>query len=90
MTISPAEYMLDKSPEPPRTVVGFKHVLIIQRKCKITRKMFRVAVNIEDFNSWMNGKLAQYAFSYLTRDEREFLISNYTPAEWAATFGEED
>jgi hypothetical protein len=40
---------------------------------------------------WMHGgKLAQEAFPFLSHEEREFLISGITPAEWHEIFDNKD
>lgn len=45
----------------------------------------------EQYESWaINGKLIQNALPHLNSEEREFLMTGITPAEWEATFGSED
>ena len=40
-------------------------------------------------HSWLDdGMLIQNVFPHLTADEREFLITGITPAEWEEAFGE--
>jgi len=34
------------------------------------------------------GEVAQVAFPHLSADDREFILTGITPAEWAATFPE--
>lgn len=36
-----------------------------------------------------NGELLQNAYPFLNADEREFIKTGITPAEWDATFGKE-
>lgn len=43
--------------------------------CKVCGKSFKINVKREDYVKWLNGELAQYAFPYLTPDERELLIT---------------
>jgi len=40
------------------------------------------------FALWHSGALVQEAFPDLTKDEREFIISGITKAEWDELFGE--
>lgn len=37
-------------------------------------------------DAWHNGELAQRAFPNLSRDEREFIMTGVTPAEWDKVF----
>lgn len=39
---------------------------------------------------WQEGAYIQDAMPDLSLEEREFLISGFTPQQWADTFGEED
>ena len=39
---------------------------------------------------WMEGALIQDVMPNLTPEEREFLMTGITPAEWDATFGDGD
>jgi hypothetical protein len=38
---------------------------------------------------WQRGAMIQNAFADLNADQREFLMTGITPAEWADMFGEE-
>jgi hypothetical protein len=43
----------------------------------------------QSWDNWMTrGELIQRAFDYLSSDEREFLMTGITPAEWDKMFGE--
>ena len=63
---------------------------------KISKRSPRTGtVNTMDLNvtqaqidAWQNGALIQHVMPQLTRDEREFLISGYTPEDWKETFGD--
>lgn len=37
-----------------------------------------------------NGALIQDAFPTLTAEQREFVLTGYTPEDWAAMFGSEE
>ena len=39
-------------------------------------------------DAWVDGMLIQDAMPQLTADQREFLMTGITPAEWQAAFGE--
>jgi len=41
----------------------------------------------QGFYAWKRGALIQEAFPSLSAEDREFILSGITPAEWADTFG---
>ncbi len=45
---------------------------------------------VEGLKKYKNGGFIQDAFSFLTTEEREFLISGMTPAMWNQTFPQGD
>lgn len=49
-----------------------------------------IDVTHEQMSRWQNGVLIQYAMPHLTADEREFIMTGITPAEWDAAFSGED
>jgi hypothetical protein len=57
-----------------------------QRRCDITDTIYSVVVDKSAYNAWKSGAFAQDAFPNLTNDQREFLISGTTPAEWDEMF----
>ena len=42
----------------------------------------------EQLAAWQGGVLIQRAMPNLTPDEREFLMTGYTPEDWEEIFGE--
>lgn len=58
--------------------------------CSISGDTFVVEVPESDYNRWQNGEYIQTVFARLTPDQREFLKTGYTPAEWDAIFGSSD
>lgn len=62
----------------------------IGRKCSITKEDYIVEVDKDSWEKYKSGGSVKNVFPYLSADEREFLISGTTPAEWNAWFGEED
>lgn len=44
-------------------------------------------VDPDDYMRWLGGELIQRAMPYLTPDEREFLMTGFTPEDWEAMFG---
>lgn len=38
-------------------------------------------------DAWVDGMLIQDAMPHLTADQREFMITGITPAEWNEAFG---
>ena len=53
-----------------------------RRMCTITGKVYEVSVKLEDYNRWKDGELIQNVFPDLSVEQREFLITGITPAEW--------
>jgi hypothetical protein len=44
---------------------------------------------LDEFTGAGRRRMVQDIFPHLSADEREFLMTGITPAEWAATFPEE-
>lgn len=64
-----------------------KRNFVIDIDCPFCGKSHTVAVAEDDFDEWMNGKLAQDAFPYLNSEEREQLISGLCPECQNKMFG---
>ena len=47
-----------------------------------------IDVSEEQLAAWQGGVLIQRAMPNLTPDEREFLMTGYTPEDWEEIFGE--
>lgn len=58
----------------------------ITNTCPFCKSEHSVIVNHEDFESWTAGRLAQIAFPYLSKTEREQLISGLCPKCQATIF----
>ena len=57
--------------------------ICMYKMCTITEKEFSVVVSFPKYVMWKeNRKLIQDVFPELSPDEREFMISGWTPAEW--------
>ena len=46
-----------------------------------------VPVTLAQMAAWQGGRPAQDVFGHLSSEDREFLISGYTPEDWQALFG---
>ena len=44
----------------------------------------------KEYMNWRKGMFAQDAFPRLNADEREFIMTGYTPESWADMFPEEE
>lgn len=64
--------------------------VVYEKKCSVTGEIYRVEVDILKNGRWKNGELIQNVFPDLSAEDREFLISSTTPAEFTALFGEEE
>ena len=49
-----------------------------------------IAVTQDQIDAWKNGVNIQEAMPNLTPDEREFIKTGLTKADWDAMFGEEE
>lgn len=60
------------------------------RPCVVTGKHYTVFVNSQDFSDWRDRKkLAQAAFPYLSKEDREFIISGISPEGWEEMLGDD-
>jgi hypothetical protein len=64
----------------------------ITKRSPLTGKMNIVEMPVTDkqLADWTNGTLIHIAMPHLTADEREFLITGYTPDDWDWLFPEEE
>ena len=60
----------------------------ITRTSLLSGKKYTMDIDIDMYqlNKWQNGGLIQDVMPHLTADEREFIMTGITPAEWDATF----
>jgi hypothetical protein len=56
--------------------------VVISKECKITGELYQLRVPKEKVEVWRNGGLVQKVFPELNPDQREFLMTGITPAEW--------
>lgn len=54
--------------------------------CTVTEKQYSVTVSVSAWKAWRGGKVIQEVMPELSADEREFLISKLTPAEFDKIF----
>ena len=80
-------YQEDKRPNVK--VVGI-NTLRFSRICSITKTEYQVDVPLNQWKAWQEGVLIQKALPELNSDQREFLMSGMTPAEWEALYGAEE
>jgi len=71
-----------------RLTVKFK----VERTSPLTglTNSIMIEVTNEELLRWKNGELIQDCFPNLTPDERQFMITGYTPEDRLAIFGDED
>lgn len=63
--------------------------VVLQGVCTVTGKIHSVRVSKKKFEDWHGGQMIQDAFPELSPDQREFIMTGTTPAEWDAMFEEE-
>lgn len=70
--------------------------MIVTRKSRFTGKLNQMDIGMDPvafstaLRDWEGGALIQEAFPDLSADEREFLMTGSTPAEWQEVFGSDD
>ena len=65
--------------------------VILKVKCNYCNKSYDIGVNEDDYNDWKYGEgFIQDLLPYLTRAQRELLISNTCDECWDGLFGLED
>ena len=70
-----------------KTVKG--HSVIIERRCQVTGKEYKVKISVAEHDRWRLGESILEVLPHLTADEREILITGYTPDEWDTIFKDE-
>jgi hypothetical protein len=55
--------------------------------CYFLKTPYSVVVPADGYDRWLRGELAQVALAALPKEQREFLISGYSPDGWNALFG---
>ena len=62
--------------------------MLITRISAISNEKNTMDLDIDEYQlkQWRNGGLIQDVMPHLTADEREFIMTGITPAEWDATF----
>lgn len=67
-------------------------MMVITKFSKLTGAMntMKLAVTPEQIEAWESGTLIQEVMPHLSAQEREFLITGSTAAEWDAAFGGEE
>jgi len=69
--------------KPPYTISFTTSHVTFTKPCKITGEPYSVTITTTEYDAWKKqGNLIQDALPHLTKEQREFLISGVTPAEW--------
>lgn len=67
-----------------------EHTYTFIGPCVVTGKEQRVTVKAEDLFKYRQGSYVQDAFPYLSKGDREFLISGTSDEGWTQLFGNPD
>ena len=78
--------------EPLAAIVEMKgEDLVLSRKCRVTDELVTLTINFKDYRRWkLKEDGVQNIFPQLTPDEREFIQTGYTKAEWEKLFPPEE
>lgn len=73
-------------------VESFKpeHTYTFVGPCVVTGKTQRVKVKAEDLNKYRRGASLMECFHYLSKEDREFLISGTSGEGWTILFGNDE
>lgn len=58
--------------------------------CRQTGKPYSVTVPAKELFAYRQGESIQKAMPSVSRDDREFLMSGYSPEGWNAVFGDDE
>ena len=62
--------------------------IVKSKKCSVTGKIYSVEVDPMKYYEWsVDKKLIQDVFPLMSIDDREFLISGFTPQEYENLYG---
>tara|TARA_R110000751_G_scaffold114570_1_gene213951 strand:+ start:518 stop:715 length:198 start_codon:yes stop_codon:yes gene_type:complete len=63
----------------------------ITKASPITSKETSMEIDVteDQIKAWENGQLIQDAMPNLSDDEREFIMTGFTPSEWDEMYGDE-
>ena len=64
--------------------------MVLARKCRVTNELVTLTVTIVEYYRWKGGECSQNVWPNLTPDEREFIQTGYTQAEWESIFSGSD
>ena len=54
----------------------------LTRTCIITKELYSVTVDKDEYYAWRDGRTIQLAMPTLTTEQYEFMQTGITPAEW--------
>lgn len=64
------------------------HMYVFTGPCKHTKKLYAVKVPAEELHKYRQGAMIQDAMPSVSLEDREFLISGYSPEGWNALFAD--
>lgn len=56
--------------------------IVFAKICSVTNEKYILKVPVDLVTRWQDGEAIQNVFPMLTPDDREFILSGLTPAEW--------
>ena len=66
--------------------------MLVGKKSQLSGKSHEMEIDVSEkqITLWMEGELIQNVMPNLSPDEREFLMTGITPAEWDEAFAQSD
>ncbi len=75
-------------PKPASVYLYGDTVVRISRVCQVSNKHYEFTIPMANYKLWQEGTLMQDAMPFLDEDQREIIISGWTPEEWNLLFNE--
>lgn len=74
----------------PQLIAMVDDRIRFSKVCRVTKETYEVVVPYQSYRTWRAGHMIQDAMPDLTPDQREFILSGMTPAEFDQLVGEEE
>ena len=78
-------------PHPPKFELGLDRRIHIKRVCQVSGETIEFSIPLADYSSWKKyNNPIHLVFHYLSADQREMMLSGFTPKEWEYLMKGED
>jgi hypothetical protein len=63
---------------------------VVSGRCMVTGKPHSILIPTEGLDAWLLGALIQVALPTVAMQNREFLLTGFSPAGWSKVFGDQE